>query len=170
MNNRQIIEDYYRAHRGDLLAFVSTRLHSTDEAEDVVQEAFLRLLQPGRLISEVTLPALALTLCRNLIADWYRRHTVRQDSEHEIVRYSAIFSQTTEAESVLSMREITEQMERGLARVPEECRELYRLHIYGDMPVRDISKLSGQPYKTVEYRLGLARKQVRKWLRYAALR
>ena len=163
MNNPGTIESYYRAHRGELLAFVSARLHNTDEAEDLVQEAFLRLLSGNRLISEQTLPNLAYTLCRNLIVDWYRRHTVRTDAEHEL---KSLYGKTETAESLLSMREVSEQLERGLARVPEECRELYRMHIYSEMPVRDICQLTGQPYKAVEYRLGLARKQVRQYFQH----
>lgn len=163
MNNYKVIEDYYRAHKGELIAFVSARLHDLAEAEDIVQETFLRLLSGDRLISEVTLPNLAYTLCRNMVADWYRRHSVRLEAKHELT-YSA--GKGDSAEALLSMHEMNEQLERGLARVPEDCRELYRMHIYGEMPVRDICQQTGQPYKSVEYRLGLARKQVRNYLRH----
>ncbi|MBR1447581.1 MAG: sigma-70 family RNA polymerase sigma factor [Prevotella sp.] len=165
MNNQTIIEDYYRKHRGDLLAFVLVRLHNSDEAEDLVQEVFLRLLSGNRPINETTLPSLVYALCRNLLTDWYRHHSVCREAEHTITRLlSAHHSET--AESVLSVREINEQLERGLARVPKECRELYRMHIYGDMPIRDICRETSQPYKAVEYRLGQARKQVRNQLRH----
>jgi RNA polymerase sigma-70 factor (ECF subfamily) len=163
MNNYQLIEDYYCAHKDDLLAFVSARIHNPEEAKDVVQNVFLRLLSTDCLIGQATLPGLAITLCRNQIADWYRRHSVRQDAEHELARTSG---SGASAESLLSMREITEQIEHSLARVPADCRDLYRMHIYDGMPVRNICQLSGQPYKTVEYRLGLARKQVRKNLQH----
>ncbi|MBQ8462625.1 MAG: sigma-70 family RNA polymerase sigma factor [Prevotella sp.] len=165
MNNRTIIEDYYRKHRGDLLAFVLVRLHRNDEAEDLVQEVFLRLLSGNRPINETTLPSLVYALCRNLLTDWYRHHSVCREAEHAICRLlSENHADTTE--SVLFVREINEQLERGLARVPKECHELYRMHIYGNMPIRDICRETGQPYKAVEYRLGLARKQVRKQLRH----
>ena len=163
MNNQSIIADYYSKHRGELVAFVLLRLNNIDEAEDLVQEVFLRLLHGQRPINETTLPSLVFTLCRHLITDWYRHHTVRQDVEHRLARTSAT---AASAESVLSVREINEQLERGLARVPQECRELYRMHIYGAMPISDICRQTGQPYKAVEYRLGLARKQVRNHLRH----
>ena len=163
MNNYQVIEDYYRAHRGELIAFVSARLHDLAEAEDIVQETFLRLLTGDRLISEVTLPNLTFTLCRNMVADWYRRHSVRQDAEYELTNSTG---SGESAESLLSMHEVHQHLERGLARLPEDCRELYRMHIYGEMPIRDICQQTGQPYKSVEYRLGLARKQVRNYLRH----
>ena len=163
MNNHKVIENYYRAHRGELIAFVSARLHDLAEAEDIVQETFLRLLSDNRLINEITLPNLVYTLCRHQVTDWYRHRTVRMDAEHELIHSAG---KGDSAESLLSMHDMNEQLERGLARVSEDCRELYRMHIYGAMPVRDICQQTGQPYKTVEYRLGLARKQVRNYLRH----
>lgn len=164
MNNREIIERYYRAHKDELTAFVGTRIHNYIEAEDAVQEAFLRLLQDrNRLINETTLPALVHTLCRHLIIDWYRRHSVRDDAEHELTH--GLYDRPS-AESLLSVREITEQMERGLTRLPEECREIYRLHIYGGLKANDICQLTGEKYKAIEYRLGIARKYIRNYLRH----
>jgi RNA polymerase sigma-70 factor (ECF subfamily) len=176
MNNRETIETYYRAHRDELVAFVSARLHYSDDAEDLVQDAFLRLLTGNRLISEVTLPNLLYTLCSHLVIDWYRRRNIMhklETSNFTLGRRTLATSGTqelqtspAEAESLLSVREINEQLERGLARVPENCRELYRMHIYGGMQARDLCQQTGESYKSVEYRLGLARKQVRQYLRH----
>jgi RNA polymerase sigma-70 factor (ECF subfamily) len=163
MSNHQIIERYYRAHRGELLAFVSARLHDTDAAEDLVQEAFLRMLKGLRPVNEETIGSLAYTLCRHQIIDWYRRRTIHNDVEHELMRTE---KGTISAESVLSVREITEHLERGLARLPEACRSVYRMHIYGGLQAKDICKQTGENYKAVEYRLGMARKQVRNYLRH----
>ena len=57
-----------------------------------------------------------------------------------------------------------EQLERGLARLPENCREIYRLHIYDGMKVGEISRELGEGYKSVEHRLGAARKAMRQYL------
>ncbi|MBR4898176.1 MAG: sigma-70 family RNA polymerase sigma factor [Prevotella sp.] len=162
MNNREIIETYYRAHKSELLAFVSTRLHDSIEAEDLVQEAFLRLLTGERPISEVTLPNLAYTLCHHLVIDWYRRHSVRTDVEHELKRSNKT---ADDADWLLSMHEMTCRIEHTLARLSDDSAKLYRLHIYDGMKTAEISQLTGQPYRIVEYRLGQARKEVRKQLR-----
>ena len=153
---------YYITHRDELLAYVSSRLGNSVEAEDLVQNVFLRLLTSDRMITEVTLPALVYTIARNLIADFYRRRTHFEDYEHYLKNTDSI---EETAESILSIRDITEQLERGLARVPENCREIYRLHIYGGMKVAEISQCLGEGYKSVEHRLGTARKAVRQQLR-----
>ena len=156
------LTNYYITHRDELLAYVSSRLGNSVEAEDLVQNVFLRLLTSDRMITEVTLPALVYTIARNLIADFYRRRTHFEDYEHYLKNTDSI---EETAESILSIRDITEQLERGLARVPENCREIYRLHIYGGMKVAEISQCLGEGYKSVEHRLGTARKAVRQQLR-----
>lgn len=160
--NRALITNYYIAHRDELLAFVSSRLGNSNMSEDIVQSIFLRLLTTDKMISEVTLPALVYTMARNMIIDYYRRHSNREDYEHYI---KGVCSETVSAESVYSAHEIMERMECGLARLPENCREVYRLHIYGGMKVGEISRQLGQGYKSVEHRLGTARKAMRQYLR-----
>jgi RNA polymerase sigma-70 factor (ECF subfamily) len=163
MNNKEIIEQYYRTHRDEVLAYAQARLHCVDEAEDVVQEAFLRLLTGNRLISEQTMSGLVYTLCRNLIVDRYRWHSVRLDATHDL-SYSC--GDTPSAESVLSVREINEQLERCLAKVSDESRTYFCMNVYCGLQVRDICELTGEQYNVVEYRLRQARKRVRTYLRH----
>jgi len=164
MDNRKLITNYYITHRGELLAFVSSRLCGASEAEDIVQDVFYRLLSTDKMISEITLPALVYTMSRNMIVDYYRRHMPYQELEHYISRGSY----TDDAMSVLSVREIVERLENGLARLPENCREVYRMHIYGGMKVSEISVQLGEGYKSIEHRLGMARKAMRQYLRHYA--
>lgn len=159
---QQLITNYYITHRDELLAFASSRLGDSCLAEDIVQDVFLRLLSTGKMITEVTLPALVYTITRNLINDYYRRHTTYGQYEHYI---KGVCSEVTTMESVFSAFEIMERLERGLVRLPENCREIYRLHIYGGMKVGEISRELGEGYKSVEHRLGTARKVMREYLR-----
>ena len=161
MNNK-LITNYYIAHRDELLAFASSRLGDSRQAEDIVQDVFLRLLSSDKMITEVTLPALVYTITRNLINDYYRRHTTYEQYEHYI---KGVCSEVTTMESVFSAFEIMERLERGLVHLPENCREIYRLHIYGGMKVGEISRELGEGYKSVEHRLGTARKVMREYLR-----
>lgn len=162
MNNRDIIERYYRAHRERLVAYADARIHRKDEAEDMVQEVFLRLLDEARPICKETLDSLAYTLCRHLIADRYRRRAVHAEAERQLAGASC---SDASAESVLSVREITERLEQGLARLSDNSARVYRLHLYDGLQVSDICRLTGEKYKAVEYRLGLARKHVRHYLK-----
>jgi RNA polymerase sigma-70 factor (ECF subfamily) len=114
------------------------------------------------MISEFTLPALVYTTTSHLIISYLRRRAHHEQYEH-IIRHSSMM-ETTSTESVFSVQEITERLEHGLARLPENCREVYRLHIYGGMKVSEISTHLGEDYKSVEHRLGAARNAIRQYL------
>lgn len=157
-----LIETYYISHRDELLAFVNSRLGDFAESEDIVQNVFMRLLTSDKMITEITLPALVYTIARNLISDYFRRRSTYEEFEHYIKRST---DEDSSMESVISATELTELLERGLARVPENCREIYRMHIYSGMKVGEISQTLGEGYKSVEHRLGTARKALRYYLR-----
>lgn len=163
MNKQTLIISYYTSHRSELLAFVGSRLGgATEEAEDIVQDVFLHLLTSDRMITAVTLPALVYTAARHRVTDYYRRRNSHEAYGHYLRDTGGTGSS---AESLLNIREMTEQLERGLARVPERCREIYRMHVYGGMKAGEISRRLGEGYKSVEHRLGAARKAVRTALR-----
>ena len=171
--NKKLLINYYIAHRDELLAYVSSRLGDSCLAEDIVQDVFLKLLTTDKMISEVTMPALVYTVARNLITSFYRRRSHHEAFEHYIIRghESSIRRQDEgdrSLESVFSAREIMEQLERGLARLPENCREIYRLHIYDGMKASEISQQLQENYKSVENRLGAARKAIRQYLKMYA--
>ncbi len=161
MNKQSLISNYYSAHRDELLAYASTRLGDRDEAEDIVQNTFLRILTTNKMLTEQALPALVYTVCRNLVNDYFRRRASRFEYEHYI-QCAGIGNSSME--SVFFAADIVEQMERGLARIPENCRKIYRMHILGGMRVSEISAETGEKYKTVENRLGLARREMRHYL------
>lgn len=163
--NEEIITQYYTTHRDELLAFASSRLGDSYLAEDIVQNVFLRLFTSDKMITEVTLPALVYTMTRHLITDHYRHRASFEQYEHYI---KGVCSEETTMESVFSAHEIMAGLERGLARLPENCREIYCLHIYDGMKVGEISHQLDEGYKRVEHRLGTARKVMRQYLKHYA--
>ena len=161
MNNNQLISNYYSEHRDEIINFIAVRIMDATEAEDIVQDIFLRLLRGHHLMTPETLPAYIYTMSRHAVSDHYRRRRVYEEYEHYIKKSDS----TTEMESVISARQLMERMERSLARLSEECRTVYRLHIYDGMKVSEISQQLSLPYKQVENRLGQARKTVRQQLK-----
>ena len=164
--NNQLLSNYYSMHRDELVSFIAVRTVDAIEAEDIVQDIFLRLLRGQHLITPQTLPSLLHTMARHAVCDYYRRRHVHEEYEHYI-QTSDFSCQTSDdsVESVFSAQQLMERMERSLDRLPKACCEIYRLHIYDGMKVSDIAQELSLPYKQVENRLGQARKAVRQQLR-----
>ena len=162
MNDDELITNYYSQHRDETVDFIAMRIADADEAQDMVQDIFLRLLQKRQLITPQTMSSLVYTMARHAVADYYRRRHVMEEYEHYLRRGDG----TGEIESVISARQLMERMERSLAHLPEACGRIYRLHIYDGLHVSDIAQQLSLPYKQVENRLGQARKHVRQQLRH----
>ena len=157
-------------HRDELISFIAVRIHDVYEAEDMVQDIFLRLLRDKHtaFLSPLTsdLSPLIYTMALHAVSDYYRRAHVYEEYEH-FIKTSDLRLQTSDddTESIFSAQQIMERMERSLARLPKACCEIYHLHIYEGMKVSAIAKELSLPYKQVENRLGQARKAVRQQLR-----
>ncbi len=162
MNSRTVIANYYQNHCDEIVHFVAMRIQDRAEAQDIVQDLFLRLLSSQLMATEQTLPCLIYTMARNMVADYFRRRHVLEEYEHYLRRSDLA---DNSVESVFSARQVMERMEFSLARLPEAYRKVYCLHIYGGMKVREISQELNENYKRVEHQLGVARKTVRQHLK-----
>ena len=66
-----------RRFRGPLMKFFSRRINIAADAEDLVQEVFLRLSKPGRLSSVENCEAYVFRTAANLIRERHRSRTSR---------------------------------------------------------------------------------------------
>lgn len=159
-SKNELIAEYYSQHYDELRAYVASRLQYADETEDIVQDVFVRLLQIDKMITPITLPCLVYTITRNLIFDYLRHHHCVQEYEHYLA-YPSVCGSIYDAESVYSANEVTEILERGIARLNNKLSRIYRLNLYEGLQVSEIALQLDMKYKSVENRLGAARKQVR---------
>jgi RNA polymerase sigma factor (sigma-70 family) len=161
-SSRMLVADYYSKNLVELRAFVHKFVSNKDDAEDIVQNVFLRLLTSEKMISEVTLPCLVYTVARNLITDRSRHLSIAERYEHFISFCSCHGGY--DVESIYSAREMMELLERGTAHLSDKSRKIYMMNLYGGMKTSEISKALSVNYKQVENYLGAARKEVRKYM------
>lgn len=159
----RIIEEYYSSHRDELKGFVGKQLQWAADTEDIVQNVFVRLMRTEKMITPVTLPSLVYTIARNLIYDYWRHHGSVEEYEHYLRGYD--LNENTDAASIYSAVEITEILERGIARLSDRQRTIYRMNILEGKKVAEISATLQINYKSVENRLGSARKEIRQYMR-----
>lgn len=156
-----IIADYYTEHFDELKAFVAKRILYADGAEDIVQNVFLRLLSSDKMITPITMPSLVYTVARNLIYDYWRHRRSVEEYEHYL---AASPNGSNDVYSVYSAQEINEILERGISRLTDKQRVVYRMNIYDGLKVSEISDRLNMNYKNVENRLGSARKEIRHFM------
>lgn len=164
-SKHSLIAEYYTEHCAELRAFVASRILFAEDAEDIVQNIFVRLLQMDKMITSITLPCLVYTVARNLIIDYWRHKRRMEEYEHIIQKGDWTTRYADDVESIYSAHEVEEKLEQSLARLTSKQSKIYRLHIYEGMQVSEIAEKLSLKYKNVEYCLGSARKEVRCYMK-----
>lgn len=156
------IGKYYTEHFDDLRAFVVSRIKETEYADDIVQNVFIKLLSIDRIVTEESLSNLVYTIARNLIYDYYRHKKYVDDYSCYVV--SKTGKDSFNECSSYSFEEIIEVLDCGIQKLNENQRKIYRMNVYDDLAVSEISKALKMNYKSVENKLGSARKVIRKYM------
>jgi RNA polymerase sigma-70 factor (sigma-E family) len=144
---KQSIEDVYRSETDRLQRLAYLMTGSLAVAEELVQEAFLRLHQ--RWDDVVEPPAYVHTVLVNLCLRWRRRTATRPD---ETVRSDELVTTTPEVDETWRLME----------QLPEDQRVVLVLRYYEDLSAAEIARIVGCSPITVRTRIHRALTRLRK--------
>ena len=77
MTSTQIVTDSYTSYRRSVYLYIYYKINSKEEAEDLVQDVFLRLMDYKKMLRPDTVKFFIHTIARNLVTDYLRRHYKR---------------------------------------------------------------------------------------------
>ena len=143
------------AFRKNLLNFFWRQGVSSFEAEDLVQETYLRLwnyrqaYRPSARIS-----TFLFLLARQVRIDALRRQTRRENREERWGKEQP----TSEGPKPIGIRE---DVRWALARLSEPLREVVELGVFQDLPYAEVSEILDIPIGTVKSRMHTALKKLK---------
>jgi len=152
---RQLFQDFYP----DLLRLTALLTGSLDNAKDVSQEAFYRLLRTPPVDRRGSLKGYLTTIAYRLALKEKKRILNKQplhDFEHQATGMSAL-------ESAI-LDEDQRRVVKALESLDEKHREIVLLRFYAEQSYERISETTGIPLGTVKSRIFYAVKQCRKFM------
>lgn len=155
-----VVMDAYDRHAAALYSYVTSLTRLPDAAEEIVQEAFVRLVgavRSGRAPDDAR-PWL-FTVCTNLVASRGRRHSIAGRWLH-ILRPSQDELNDEAADTVVLRRERNVEMRNALAELPREYRGALLLAAEG-FSGREIATILGRSEGATRNILWRARLAVR---------
>lgn len=146
---------FYRAYAKPAKAFARKRAPSLD-AEDVVQEAFLRALEDGAIATVASPQTYLRRILSNLIIDEHRKARVRahyadDDADHQSLEDPC--DAEASVQSRLELRQLCEHM----SLLPVPCREAFSLYYIDGLNHCEISQRLGVTVRTVDRYLNKVR-------------
>ena len=146
----------YEKYRTEMLKVAVTLLNDVQAAEDILHDVFVAFArQSGHFQLKGSLKGYLAICVANRARDWNRSQGRRQCCS--VDEYGAALEVTSNQDNPLLMRERVVVLERALAGLPVEQREVVVLHGMYRLPFKEISQQQGLSINTVmsRYRYGL---------------
>lgn len=159
----RLITEYYEEYRQSVFFYICRRIENRSDAEDLIQDAFLRLLEYRMMIRRDTLKYFLFTIVRNLLNDYLRRYYKRQEIDRYL--YDTLPVTTVEPESRMVADELRRLESRRVSALPEQRRKVYIMSRFQDKSAEDIAEELKLSRRTVENHLFISRKEVREFIR-----
>lgn len=164
MNPSIRLENLYREYKAAVLSYVCARVPSFEEAEDICEEAFLKLSRMLERYDEkrAALSTLLYKITHDLVIDHYRtRRTYEELSEEHSKEHSVIYS----AEDIVMDNERSSELTDALSKLPEQQREILILRFYCGFSLKKIAEKMNLTYSMVVKRQNNAFETLRKTLK-----
>jgi RNA polymerase sigma factor (sigma-70 family) len=142
----------FQEHNQALIRFLMSRVDSEQEARDVAQEAYVRMLQLDSRGTVSLLSSYLFKTAANIAIDRMRNRSVGRRVLRGLGEGSTE-SQAASPERILQSREEIELIERSVAELPPKCRQAFYLHRLHDLGPLEIAARLGVSKRMVHHYL-----------------
>ncbi|MFP1132061.1 RNA polymerase sigma factor [Asticcacaulis sp.] len=139
-----------RRLRQPLMTFFLRRAASPADAEEMVQEVFVRLLRRDNLFALQNLDGYVFETAANLMRDKVRRDTARASDRHDDVSVLDIATEAPSAEDSVAARQRLDRMMSALDTLSPRAQAVVLLRRFEDMSYAQISQRLGISVSAVE--------------------
>ncbi len=154
----RVIVDHYQSFAYS----VSFRfLGQAEEAEDVVQEAFIRLWKNlHKYRPEVKLSTWVYRIIANLCLDFLKSTYAKQQKNQQDVQTEYTLKSKDRADEELNVRELNEQIQQAAAELTPKQKAVFILRDLEGLPVEEVCSILSMSAGNVKSNLYYARQQV----------
>ncbi len=139
--------------RPKLFNFIKSRVKTAEEAEDVLQDIFLRgLLNLNSVESLSSITSWLYVTAKNRIIDLFRKKRELTESDYlgmdltleELVEDSGIG-----IEDDITRKWVMEEIERAIQELPRSQRDVYIFHEFDGLSYKEIAEITGDSVNTL---------------------
>jgi RNA polymerase sigma factor (sigma-70 family) len=175
--SKKTVADAFTEYRKRLLDFISSRVSSIEDAEDILQDVFYQFARVNDLMNPVEQTAAWLyRAARNRIIDTYKKKkelsfsvftdSGNYDDDDDLSDFIDILSAdetTPETEMLRSF--VWDAIKNAIDELPEAQRDIFIKTEFEGLPVKEIAEKTGVPVNTLLSRKHYAVKHLRERLR-----
>jgi RNA polymerase sigma-70 factor (family 1) len=162
--NREAFEALYDRYWFTLFSVAYQKIRSREDAQELVQDLFLRLwVRRHQLVIQTTLWTYLLSSLKKKIINYYRSHAIQHLHLNQYQRQQLRTHNPTESE--VTVNELNQLIDDKVALLPEHCQKIFILSRYEDMTHHEIAKELQISTKTVANQINKALRILKQPLR-----
>jgi RNA polymerase sigma-70 factor (ECF subfamily) len=165
-DQRAAFDEVFLPHMAEGYRLAQWLTGSASDAEDVVQEAALRAFRGIRTFGAINARAWSLAVVRNTAFSWLAKNKPKKvvymndlsAAEQQELEYEGLQGTRIETpEEIALFKADAEEVQKALAQLPAQFREVIVLREINQMNYRDIAEITNVPIGTVMSRLSRGR-------------
>jgi len=165
-DERAAFDEVFVPHLPEAYRLARWLAGSASDAEDIVQEAALRAFRGIKSFGAVNARAWSLTIVRNTAFSWLAKNKSKtvvflndlSVTEQQELEYEGLHGTRIETpEEIALFKADDEEIQKALAQLPVQFREVIVLREINQMNYRDIAEITNVPIGTVMSRLSRGR-------------
>lgn len=162
VTQQQMIADFYKEYQVKLVNFAVARLGNWQEAEDLVQDVFVKLMTYDGIINKTTIRSFVFTITNHEVMNILRRRACRHKVEENVVYEQEL--QHCAVERVVEYHDTLRMVNYCVDQLTPSCAKVYRMTLFDGKCTGEIAKELNVSKRTVESQLLTSRKKVRMML------
>ena len=148
----------FRAYYEPLCRYATSILNNLDDAEDVVQQVFIKFWEQRTTLDvKWSVKAYLYKMVHNRSLNRLRDALNR---EQKNAQHALTLEQSYDPQQDAG-QELTERLQKALSALPTECRRIFELSRFEELKYREIADQLGISIKTVETQMGKALRVLR---------
>lgn len=162
MTTTQLIAESYTDYHHSVYLYIYYKINNKEEAEDLSQDVFLRLMDYNQMLRSETVKYFIFTIARNLVTDYLRRYYRKQEVTSYF--YDNVERSSNETESRIIANDLLNLERFRMALLPVRRRKVYVMSRFHNKSVQEIASKLDLSFRTVENHLFMGRKEVREFM------
>ena len=162
-NRFDVVDSLFRKYSERILNYISSRINNHEDAENLAQDVWLRILESEVELSPDTARSYIFRVATNLINDYLRALYIRKGASEEL-QYANEYAATSTPDAEVSARQIAEMELRKVSTLPKQRRIIYTMSRFEDLNVAEIAERLSLSFRTVENHLRMGRHDVRNYI------
>jgi RNA polymerase sigma factor (sigma-70 family) len=159
-SHRAYVTTLFKRHRVSLQRYLM-RLVPPDDAAELVQESYYRLLRHGDMVRvDAMARSFLFQTATNLARDHHRRRATHRAAQHVPIENEELVEDHLGPDEQLAGEQTRVLLERAIAQLPQDTRTVFLLHRFRDLTYPQIAEVMSLSARTVARKMAEAIEQL----------